>query len=508
MSRNPVILAVGAAALVALGAAGGTWWAQRSMSHEAAAAPQAAAAQPAAAAPAKTILYWHDPMYPQQRFDKPGKSPYMDMDLVPVYAEGEDAPAVGVKVSPQLVQNLGVRTALAEKGRLEESVDAVGTIAFDERAVALVQARTAAYVEQLFVRAPLDPVRKGEPLARLFVPDWAGAQQEYLALKASTMPGASELAAAARNRLLLLGMTEEQVRAVDRDGAPVTRVTLASPVDGVVGELGARQGMSVMPGATLFRLNGLATVWVNLDIPEALAGAVRPGAAIVASVPAYPGEKFAGRVSAVLPEVNAATRTLRARVELANPGARLKPGMFATVAIAPRQSREAVLVPSEAIIATGERTVVIVDRGEGRFEPVTVKTGRDEGGRTEILEGIAAGTRVVASGQFLIDSEANLRGVERRMEAPSPGPAASASAGSPRYHAEGRLEKVGDGMLTISHGPVAALKWPAMTMDFAAPKSGLPAGLAAGDAIGFDFVQSADGGFEATRIERKPRGTP
>ena len=374
-----------------------------------------AAAPDAAAGPGKRILYWHDPMYPNQRFDKPGKSPFMDMDLVPVYADDAPAAAPGVKIDPALVQNLGVRTAVAEKGRLARSVDAVGTVAFDERAVEIVQSRTAGYVERLFVRAPLDPVRKGEPLARLFVPEWAGAQQEYLALKASAAPGAAELAAAARNRLLLLNMTEEQLRAVDRAGKPVTQVTLAAPVDGVVGELGVREGMNVTPGATLFRLNGLATVWVNVDVPEALAGAVRPGAAVTVAVPAYPGEKFAGRVAAVLPEVNAATRTLKARVELRNPGGRLKPGMFATVSVAPAQAREAVLVPSEAVIATGERTVVIVDRGEGRFEPVAVKTGAEEGGRTEILEGLEAGTRVVASGQFLIDSEASLRGVERRM---------------------------------------------------------------------------------------------
>jgi Cu(I)/Ag(I) efflux system membrane fusion protein len=490
MNRRIPALVAAAVAITALGAAGGWWWAHRTMAGHGASAP-------AAESKGRKILYWQDPMVPGQKFDKPGKSPYMDMDLVPVYAD--EVAASGVKIDPQLAQNLGVRTAIAEKGRLEKSVDAVGSIAFDERAVALVQARTAAYVERLFVRAPLDPVRKGQPLAQLFVPEWAGAQQEYLALKASTMPGAAELAAAARNRLLLLNMTEEQVRAVDREGKPVTHVTLASPVDGVVGELGARDGMNVMPGATLFRLNGLATVWVNLDIPEALAGAVRPGAAITASVPAYPGEKFAGHVSAVLPEVNPATRTLRARVELANPGAKLKPGMFATVSIAPREAREAVLVPSEAVIVTGERSIVIVDRGAGRFEPVTVRAGRDQGGRTEILEGIDAGTRVVASGQFLIDSEASLRGVERRM---SPQPQAASAS----HHAEGRLENVHEGTLTVSHGPVPELKWPAMTMDFAAPKGGLPPGLKAGDAVAFDFVQTPAGEFQVTRIERKPGG--
>jgi Cu(I)/Ag(I) efflux system membrane fusion protein len=410
MNRRLVISVIAAAALVAAGVAGGLWWAKR---HMAAAAPAAATAP----APEKKVLYWHDPMVPGQRFDKPGKSPFMDMQLVPVYAD-EGGDEAGVKVSPQLAQNMGVRTVVAEKGRLARNIDVVGTIAFDERAVAVVQSRTPAYVEQLLVRAPLDPVHKGQPLARLFVPEWAGAQQEYQALKSSRLEGADDLARAARNRLLLLGMSEEQVQAVDREGKPITRITLASPIDGVVAELGAREGMSTMAGAMLFRINGISTVWVNIDVPEAQAAAVRPGATLAASVPAYPGETFKGRVAAVLPEVNATTRTLKARVELANPGGKLKPGMFANVKIDPAgEKKDAVLVPSEAVIVTGERSVVIVDRGEGRFEPVNVKIGAEEGGRTEILEGLAGGERVVASGQFLIDSEASLAASVKRLEA-------------------------------------------------------------------------------------------
>ncbi|MGE5616740.1 MAG: efflux RND transporter periplasmic adaptor subunit, partial [Bacillota bacterium] len=375
-----------------------------------------------------------------------------------------------------------------------------------ERAVHLVQARTAGYIEQLFVRAPLDPVRAGQPLARLFVPEWAGAQQEYLALKASSAEGSTELARAARNRLLLLNMTEEQIRAVDRDGKPVTRVTLASPADGVVGELGAREGLNVMPGTTLFRINGLATVWVNVEVPETFAAAVRPGTPIVATVPAYPGERFDGRVSAVLPEVNAATRTLRARVELANRGARLKPGMFATVAITPPQSREAVLVPSEAVIVTGERSVVIVDRGEGRFEPVDVEIGREEGGRTEIMKGIEAGTRIVASGQFLIDSEASLRGAARRMTDAAPSKLVPEQAGTQSHRAEGKVENLNGNEITLSHGPVPSLRWGPMTMVFTLPQ-GMAPDLKAGDAVTFEFVQSAQGTFDITKIERK-RGAP
>ena len=173
MSNRLVLLAAGALAVAAVGAGAGSWWAHHSMS-----AAAGAGTAPASADAGRKVLYWHDPMYPQQRFDKPGKSPFMDMDLVPVYADDAPAAAPGVKIDPALVQNLGVRTAVAEKGRLARSVDAVGTVAFDERAVEIVQSRTAGYVERLFVRAPLDPVRKGEPLARLFVPEWAGAQHE------------------------------------------------------------------------------------------------------------------------------------------------------------------------------------------------------------------------------------------------------------------------------------------------------------------------------------------
>ena len=485
--------ALAALALLAAGGIGGSWWAHHSMTK--------GAAGETPPPPGKKVLYWHDPMYPQQRFDKPGKSPFMDMQLVPVYSE-DDAQAAGIKVTSQLVQNLGIRTVVAERGRLAKAIEAVGTVAFDERSVAVVQARTAGYIEQLMVRAPLDPVRKGQPLARLFVPEWVGAQTEYLALKASAAPGAGDLARAARGRLALLGMSEEQIAAVDREAKPVARVTLASPADGVVGELGVREGMSVTPGMTLFRINGLATVWVNVDIPESQGSSVRPGTPISASVPAYPGQRFAGTISAVLPEVTAATRTLRARAELANAGQRLKPGMYATVAISPLETRDAVLVPTEAVIVTGERKVVVVDRGEGRFEPVDVEIGREENGKTEISKGIDPGTRVVASGQFLLDSEASLRGLQRRMT-PEPPVATAAS-----HHAEGRLERTDGKDLTISHGPVPSIGWGPMTMDFKAPPAGLPAGLKAGDAIAFEFVQSPDGSFAVTRIAPRSGARP
>lgn len=366
----------------------------------------------------RRVLYWHDPMVPGQKFDKPGKSPFMDMQLVPVYAD--DAPnAGGVSIDARLQQNLGVRTAKAVTGSLVTNISAVGNVAYNDRDVVLVQARSNGYVEKLFVRAALDRVRKGQPLAELYVPEWIAVQEEYLSAKrlrtdvdALALGG---LADAAAQRMRLAGMSDEQIRAVDARGAVQPRFTLSSPIDGVVGELSAREGMTVAPGAPLFRLNGLATVWVNAEVPESAAAEVRPGNAVQARTPALPGSVFKGRVSAILPEVNATTRTLKARIELANAGGRLVPGMFATIDFTPTQRKDAVLVPSEAVIRTGKRTVVIVASDKGRFVPVDVETGVESQGQTEIHSGIHDGDSVVVSGQFLIDSEANLKAAINRM---------------------------------------------------------------------------------------------
>jgi Cu(I)/Ag(I) efflux system membrane fusion protein len=393
-------------------------------SNSTSAAPSAAASPPAPRAgdidpsTGKRVLYWHDPMVPGQKFDKPGKSPFMDMQLVPVYAD--DAPdATGVAIDPRLQQNLGVRTAKAVAGSLSGALSAVGNVAYNERDVVLMQARSNGFVEKLFVRATLDRVRKGQPLAELYVPEWIAVQEEYLSAKrfrtqvdALALGG---LADAAAQRMRLAGMTDEQVRAVDAKGAVQPRFTITSPMDGVVGELSIREGMTVAPGAPLFRLNGLATVWVNAEVPESAAAEVRPGNTVQARTPALPGSVFKGRVSAILPEVNATTRTLKARIELTNPGLHLVPGMFATIDFTPTHRKEAVLVPSEAVIRTGKRTVVILAQGDGRFAPVDVETGIESRGQTEIRKGVEVGDTVVISGQFLIDSEANLKAAITRM---------------------------------------------------------------------------------------------
>ena len=370
----------------------------------------------------KKVLYWHDPMTPGQKFDKPGKSPFMDMQLVPVYADGGGDDGT-VAISSRVQQNLGVRTAEVKQGSLTSPVEAVGSVAYNERDVAVVQARSNGFLERLYVRAPLDPVRKGQPLAELYVPDWVAAQEEYLSAKRiGARSGVNDLAEAAAQRMRLAGMSEEQIRAIEAGGKVQPRLTITSPIGGVVGELTAREGMTVMTGAPLFRVNGLSTVWVNAEIAEAAAAQVRPGNPVEARTTAVVGTVFKGKVSAILPEVNPATRTIKARIELANPGGQLVPGMFATVNFMPAARKEVLLVPSEAVIQTGKRSVVVVAQGDGKFASVDVEVGLDSNGQTEIRKGLQAGQKVVVSGQFLVDSEANLKAATTRMgETTTPG---------------------------------------------------------------------------------------
>jgi len=367
------------------------------------------------AAGERKVLYWHDPMQPSAKFDKPGKSPFMDMQLVPVYA---DAGAEGgTAISARQVQNFGVRTAIATQGRLDSGFTATGAIGIDERTLVAVQARSQGYVEKLHVRAQYDSVAAGQPLADLYVPEWLAAQEEWLALKGSAQPGVVSLADAAKQRLRLLGMPDAEIARVERDGKPSARVTVTAPQGGIVWEIGVRDGMAVMPGVTLFKLAGVGTVWVSAEVPEAQAGLVRMGAPVEARAAAYPDRVLKGSVSALLPEVNAQTRTVRARIVLANPGGVLKPGMFATVTFGAPGAENTVLVPAEAVIETGKRSVVIVATGEGRFAPVEVGVGRQSGDMVEIRKGISVGQRVVVSGQFLIDSEASLKGALTRIGA-------------------------------------------------------------------------------------------
>jgi Cu(I)/Ag(I) efflux system membrane fusion protein len=420
-----------------------------------------------------------------------------------VYADDHQANG-GVAVSPGIQQNLGMRVVEVQKGSLTSALSAVGNVAFNERDLIVLQARSSGYVEKLFVRAALEPVRKGQPLLELYVPDWVAAQEEYLAIgRMPPGPDTAGLLDAALQRMRLAGMTAEQVRQVSAQSQVRPRMTVTAPADGIVSELTAREGMAVAPGAPLVRINGLRTVWVNAEVPESAAAQVQPGMAVRATSPGFPGKEFSGKVEALLPEVNTSTRTLKARIELANPGGRLVPGMFATIQLAPAHSRETLLVPSEAVIQTGTRTVVIVAAGEGKFAPVEVVTGTEAQGQTEVIKGLSAGQKVVASGQFLIDSEASLRGSLQRLGSAEPAAAAPAMpAAVPAHRATGKVEQIARDEVTLSHGPVPSLKWGPMTMGFAPPAGGLPKDIKVGDTVQFEFRAADDGTFRIVSISR------
>lgn len=338
----------------------------------------------------------------------------MEMQLVPVEEGADESGAI--QISSRVQQNLGVRTAQVTRGTLDRPIEATATVGYDERDVVLVPARANGFVERLRVRATLDPVRQGQPLADLYVPDWIAAQEEYLAIKTLKSPGAVDLLEGARQRMRLVGMTDDLIRAFEAEGKIQSHVTVTAPIAGVIAELSTRQGATVMSGAPLFRINGLATVWINAEIPESLGAQIHAGDPVKARVAALPGTVFQGKVDAVLPHVDPATRTLTARVQLANPNAQLLPGMFVTAQFANGGPRDVLLVPSEAVIETGTRRVVILAEEEGRFRPVNVEIGAEGDGQTEIRSGLTAGQTVVVSGQFLLDSEASLKASAQRLQ--------------------------------------------------------------------------------------------
>jgi len=474
---------------LALGAGGGYWLAQQRSYEVADKAEPVATAQDE-----RPVLYWYDPMYPQQRFDKPGKSPFMDMQLVPRYADA-DADGAAVSIDPRLTQNLGLRLATVSRGPLASSLEVSGVLAFNERDVAVVQARTSGFVERVYSRAPGDVLAAGAPLADLLVPEWAAAQEEFLALRRS---GDAELLAAARQRLRLTGMPVALIAKVERSGKAQPTLTITSPIDGVLQELAVRTGMNMAAGDTLARINALDSVWLELAVPEAEAGALLADQTVEARLPAFAGEVLTGRVAAILPEANADSRTLRVRVELANPEGRLRPGLTAQVRLN-RASEQGVLwVPSEAVIRTGRRALVMLAEGAGRYRPIEVRPGPENDGQTVVLSGLEEGQQVVASGQFLLDSEASLRGMVVGSAA-RPEPAADAPA---LHEAEGKVVEIGDKSVTLAHGPFRTLGMPGMTMSFPLADPALLQRLKVGDRVRF-AVSESDAGLVVERLEKQ-----
>lgn len=474
LSRKKALIGAGVVVLV-LAAAGGGFMlgAQRQPTG-------ASAAQDGG----RRVLYWYDPMVPAQHFDRPGRSPFMDMQLVARYAD-EAGDATGVSIDPGVAQNLGVRYAQVTHGPLAAAITASGVIAFNERDVAIVQSRAGGFVERSYQRAIGDIVARGAPLVDLRIPEWTAAQAEYLALRG----GEASLAAAARQRLVMLGMPNSLVTRIEADGAPRPVFTVTAPISGAITAFDARVGMTIAPGAALATINSVSTVWLVASIPQGNAGGLRRGAHVEARLAAYPGQSFDGRVESVLPQADAASRSVELRVALANTDGRLRPGMTAQVGITDGAPRDGLLIPTEAVIRTGQRNVVIIVGADNRFTPVEVELGQMAGDQIEVRSGLSAGQRIVASGQFLIDSEASLAGVVARMQTQ----ASDTSATPGTYSAAGRITALTPQAVTLAHGPVAALSWPAMSMQFALARPDLARGLSVGQNVRFEFRQGGAG---------------
>lgn len=352
-------------------------------------------------------LYWVAPMDPSYRKDEPGKSP-MGMDLVPVYP-GEEPPGEAepgtVHISPAVVNNLGVKTRPAERGTLHKQVETVGYVQYDENKINHIHTRVEGWIERLHVRASGDPVTRGQPLFEIYSQPLVAAQQEFLA---ALRRGEGQLLAASRERLAALGMNSAQIERLEESGEVRRLMPVTAAADGFVADLKVREGMFVKPATEVMSIAALDTIWVIAEVFERQVAWLELGQSADVGFDYLPDRSWRGEVDYIYPELDPDTRTARVRIELPNPGVALKPNMFADVVIHAAEEPDTVHVPRQALIRGGRLDRVVLDTGDGRFQAVPVETGMESGDRVEILSGVEAGQSVVVSGQFLIDSEANL----------------------------------------------------------------------------------------------------
>jgi RND family efflux transporter MFP subunit len=378
---------------------------------------------------ARKVLYWVDPMHPWYKSDKPGIAPDCGMTLVAVY-EGDRQPtaALGnaVQVSPEKQQLIGVAFGTVAYENVTSTLRAAARVTLDETRVSKVQTRIEGWVDQVFADFTGKYVGKNAPLLTLYSPDALATEQEYLlALRAARMAHEGEMAGmdanmdtlveAAKKRLALWDISETQIAEIGRTGKTIEHLTVYAPASGFITERNAFPKQHVTPDTVLYTVADLAGVWVLADVFEYEAPNVRLGQAAKLTLEGVPGRVFYGRVSYILPQVDPETRTLKVRIAFDNPGNVLKPDMYGQVELETGGARRLV-VPQSAVLDSGDRQTVFVDRGNGNFEPRAVKTGEQTGGHVEILSGLKAGERIVTSGNFLLDSESQLKAATSGMD--------------------------------------------------------------------------------------------
>ncbi|EPG4633514.1 MULTISPECIES: efflux RND transporter periplasmic adaptor subunit [Klebsiella] len=374
----------------------------------------------------RKVLFWYDPMYPNTRFDKPGKSPFMDMDLVPKYADEEHAAAgaPGVRIDPTQTQNLGVKTAAVTRGPLRYAQTFPANINYNEYQYVIMQARAAGFINKVYPLTVGDKVKQGTPLLELTIPDWVEAQSEYLLLQETG--GTATQVEGILERLRLAGMPDDDIRRLKATRKIQTRFTLKAPIDGVITAFDLRAGMNIAKDNVVAKIQGMDPVWVSVAVPESIAWLIKDASQFSIQVPAWPGKTFRISKWTLLPSVDSATRTLQLRLQVNNPDEALKPGMNAYLQLT-SESAPMLLIPSKALIDSGSEQRVITVDNEGRFVPKIVQVFHESNGVTAIRSGLQEGEKVVASGLFLIDSEANIAGALERMRAQAPDAAAPAA---------------------------------------------------------------------------------
>lgn len=507
-----------AAAVVAiLAGAGGYWAGHKSTGQTDAEPPPATAGEPAKKE--RKLRFYRNPMGLPDTSPVPKKDP-MGMDYIPVY-EGEQDEEAGaahpIRIGTEKVQKLGVKTEVASLRVLDKIVRAAGRIEPDERRTYTITPKFEGYVERLYVNATGQPVRKGQALFEVYSADLVSAQREY-AIAADgvrslhradeeAQSGMKQLADSSLARLKNWDISEEQVKALAKSGETKRTLTFLSPVNGIVTEKKVVQGMRFVPGEALYQIADLSAVWVVADVFEQDIGRVKSGAKAKVKIGAYPDKTFEGVVTYVYPILTATTRSVPVRIELANPGAVLKPGLFAQVELSVSAKGSVVTVPLSAVIDSGTRQIVLIQAQEGRYEPREVKLGVRSDHYVEVLDGVRNGELVVVSANFLIDAESNLKAAvggfgpaaHDGKTSPTEGAAKPASGGA-SYHVEGKVEEIDakTGAVSISHGPVASLKWPAMTMEFKVADESLRKTLKPGAKVAFEFVERQPGEWVVT----------
>jgi len=525
-------VAILAVAMAAGGLIAGQWWGARQHAPGSV-APSGQATADQTVPAGRKILYYRNPMGLPDTSPVPKKDP-MGMDYIPVY-EGEDqgkGSATQLRIGTEKVQKLGVRTEAAALRPLARVVRASGRIEPDERRVYSITPKFEGYVERLHVNATGQPVGRGQALFEVYSPELVSAQREYAiaAQGVRTLAGTDaaagmkQLAEASLQRLRNWDIPVEQVDALARTGEVRRTVTFRSPVAGIVTDKKAVQGMRFMPGDTLYQVTDLGTVWVIADVFEQDIGSLKPGAKATVRLNAYPDKAFSGTVTYVYPTLKAETRTVPVRIELPNPGQLLKPAMFAQVELAAGDARPVLTVPDSAVIDSGTRRLVLVQVAEGRFEPREVKLGARGDSYLQVLDGVREGEQVVVSANFLIDAESNLKAAVGALSGhsghgtPPAGAGAAASTtsapqppavtGAAGHKGEGTVEDIDSkaGTLSLNHGPIATLGWPAMSMEFKVANDSLLRDLKPGAKVDFEFVERQQGEWVITSIKRKPAG--